>query len=269
MDFAVAFLRGLTAVALFVVFGAGALLISPLMFLLRDPPHGQPVVRATWRFVVALFCWTRLIKIERGNLEDWRGVVLVANHPSLIDVVLLVSLVPRTLYVAKSALLRNPFLSSIVRATALPDDATLPDVAAPYLKGGWNVLIFPEGTRTPWRNNRIIEWSNDRMGEKGGMGAMGGMGAEGAVGERGAEGKMVVKRGAAQLAIRTGAPIVCVRETLSRRILAKRQKPWDMGTKRIVFSFEARGILSPDVSGSEFAHAAAVRLTDEISRRIA
>ena len=157
MDFAVAFLRGLTALALFVVFGAGALLISPLMFLLRDPPHGQPVVRATWRFIVALFCWTRLIKVERGNLEDWRGVVLVANHPSLIDVVLLVSLVPRTLYVAKSALRRSPFLGAIVRATALPDDATLPDVAAPYLKAGWNVLIFPEGTRTPWRNNRIVE----------------------------------------------------------------------------------------------------------------
>ena len=234
MDFAVAFLRGLTALALFVVFGMGALLISPLMFLLRDPPHGQPVVRATWRFVVALFCWTRLIKIERGNLEDWRGVVLVANHPSLIDVVLLVSLVPRTLYVAKRALLRNPFLSSIVRATALPDDATLPNVAAPYLKAGWNVLIFPEGTRTPWGQS---------CGE--------------------------LKRGAAQLAIRTGAPIVCVRETLSRRILAKRQKPWDMGTKRVIFSFESRGTLSSDVSGSESAHAAAVRLTDEISRRIA
>ena len=247
MDFAVAFLRGLTALALFVVFGAGALLISPLMFLLRDPPHGQPVVRATWRFVVALFCWTRLIKVVRGNLEDWRGVVLVANHPSLIDVVLLVSLVPQTLYVAKSALLRNPFLSSIVRATALPDDATLPDVAAPYLKAGWNVLIFPEGTRTPWK---------------------GGMGAGGASAERGAGGGMVLKRGAAQLAIRTGAPIACVRETLSRRILAKRQKPWDMGTKRVVFSFEARGMLSPAVSGSESAHAAAVRLTDEIRRRI-
>ena len=233
MDFAVAFLRGLTSLALFVVFGAGALLISPLMFFLRDPPHGQPVVRATWRFIVALFCWTRLIKVERGNLEDWRGVVLVANHPSLIDVVLLVSLVPRTLYVAKSALLRNPFLSSIVRATALPDDATLPDVAAPYLKAGWNVLIFPEGTRTP-------------LGQLCGE----------------------LKRGAAQLAIRTGAPIVCVRETLSRRILAKHQKPWDMGTERVVFSFESRGTLLPDAADSESAHAAAVRLTDEIRRRI-
>jgi 1-acyl-sn-glycerol-3-phosphate acyltransferase len=234
MDFAVAFLRGLTALALFVVFGAGALLISPLIFLLRDPPHGQPVVRATWRFVVALFCWTRLIKIERGNLEDWRGVVLVANHPSLIDVVLLVSLVPRTLYVAKSALLRNPFLSSIVRATALPDDATLPDVAAPYLKAGWNVLIFPEGTRTPWGQS---------CGE--------------------------LKRGAAQLALRANAPVVCVRERLSRRILAKGQKPWDMGTERVVFSFDAAAPIAPaSFPRAASSRVAASELTEMIRRHL-
>ena len=100
------------------------------------------------------------------------------------------------------------------------------------------------------------------------MGAMGGMGAEGAVGERGAEGKMVLKRGAAQLAIRTCAPIVCVRETLSRRILAKRQKPWDMGTKRVVFSFEFRGMLSPVANGVTSSHALAKHLTDEIRTRI-
>ncbi len=242
MDFAVAFLRGLTAVALFVVFGAGALLISPLMFLLRDPPHGQPVVRATWRFVVALFCRTRLIKIERGNLEDWRGVVLVANHPSLIDVVLLVSLVPRTLYVAKSALRRSPFLGAIVRATALPDDATLPDVAAPYLKAGWNVLIFPEGTRTPF---------------KGGIGGMG------------AGGGMVLKRGAAQLALRANAPIVCVRERLSRRILAKGQKPWDMGAERVVFSFDAAAPIAPaSFPRAASSRVAASELTEMIRRHL-
>ena len=234
MDFAVAFLRGLTAVALFVVFGAGALLISPLMFLLRDPPHGQPVVRATWRFVVALFCWTRLIKVERGNLEDWRGAVLVANHPSLIDVVLLVSLVPRTLYVAKSALRRSPFLGAIVRATALPDDATLPDVAAPYLKAGWNVLIFPEGTRTP-------------RGQPCGA----------------------LKRGAAQLALRANAPVVCVRERLSRRILAKGQKPWDMGAERVVFSFDAAAPIAPaSFPRAASSRVAASELTEMIRRHL-
>ena len=222
-------LRGAVALALFAVFGAGALAISPLMLALRRPDRAQPVVRAAWRLAMRLFVGAGLIGIDCGNLAPVRGAVLVANHPTLIDVVLIVALVPRTLYVAKRALKGNPFLSAIVRATALPDDATLPDVAATYLKAGWNVLIFPEGTRTP-RDGRSPP----------------------------------LRRGAAQLAIRTQAPVVCIRETLTRRILAKGQRPWDMGDKRVTFSFRMSEPISPPVADGVSPHAAAVRLTDEI-----
>ena len=233
MDFIVSFVRGLTASLLFVVFGVGALAVSPLMILLPKPEYAQPVVRALWRLAVKLFVWTGLIGLDRGNLTSVRGVILVPNHPTLIDVVLLVSLVPRTLYVAKHALKGNPFLSAIVRATALPDDARLPDIAAPYLKKGWNVLIFPEGTRSP---------------REGGL--------------------QPLRRGAAQLAVRTGAPVVCVRETLSRRILSKGQRPWDMGSRRVAVSFEmSEPYHAPRAQGLTH-HAAAVRLTAEISCRL-
>lgn len=233
MDCVAAALRGLTATALFGVFGAGALLVSPVMLLLRRPERAQPVVRTLWRVMAGLFVVTRLIRVDRGNLGAPRGAVLVANHPTLIDVVLLVALVPRTLYVAKHALKGNPFLAAIVHATALPDDARLPDVAAPYLRAGWNVLVFPEGTRSP------------RTG-----------------------GLQPLRRGAAQLALRADAPVVCVRETLSRRILAKGQRPWDMGTRRVVFSFRASAPLRPSVDAAS-RHVAAVRLTDAIRARIA
>ena len=226
------FLRGAAALALFAVFGAGALAVSPLMLVLRRPDRAQPVIRTLWRLVARLFVGAGLIGIDRGNLTPVRGAVVVANHPTLIDVVLIVALVPRTLYVAKHALKGNPFLSAIVRATALPDDATLPDVAAPFLKAGWNVLIFPEGTRTP------------------------------------RDGKASLKRGAAQLAIRAQAPVVCVRETLTRRILAKGQRPWDMGDKRVTFSFRMSEPISPAAADSSSPHAAAVRLTDEIRAQI-
>ena len=111
-------LRGATSVLLFAVFGLGALAISPLMLVLRKPEVCQRVVRAVWRPLVRLFVWTGLIAVERGNLPNAQGTILVANHPSLIDVVLLLVLVPRTLYVAKHALKANPFVTAIVRATA-------------------------------------------------------------------------------------------------------------------------------------------------------
>ena len=229
---AIEILRGAASVVLFGVFGIGSLLLAPLMLALRTTERCQPVVRAVWRPLVGLFVGLGLIRIDRGNLPDCRGTVIVANHPSLIDVVLFVTLVPRTLYVAKESLWHSPFLSAIVRATSLPQDATLCEVAAPYLEKGWNVLLFPEGARSP---------------EKG-LGPF--------------------RRGAAQLALRTSAPVVCVGLRLSRRLLAKRQAAWDMGPRRVIYSFRADAATIERVKPGESRHAAAIRITEEFGRRV-
>lgn len=220
--------RGTTSVLLFGVFGLGALLIAPAMLILRKPELCQPIVRTAWRFILSIFVGTRLIRIDRGNLGEIRGSVIAASHPSLIDVLILTSIIPRTMYVAKAGLRWNPFLTAIVRATALPDDPTLPERAAPFLKKGWNVVVFPEGTRSP---------------------------AEG--------GLQPLRRGAAQLALRTGVPVACIRLTTSRRILGKHQPPWDMGSEVVTYSLREATIPAVQTKG-ETVHAAAVRLTDEI-----
>ena len=220
--------RGTTSVLLFGVFGLGALLITPLMLVLRKPELCQPIVRTAWRFILSVFVWTRLIRIDCGNLGEIKGSVIAASHPSLIDVVILTALIPRTMYVAKAGLRWNPFLTAIVRATALPDDPTLPEKAAPFLRQGWNVLIFPEGTRSP---------------------------AEG--------GLQPLRRGAAQLALRTGAPVACIRLTTSRRILGKRQPPWDLGDRVVTYSL-AHTTIPVEKAEGPGVHAAAVRLTERI-----
>lgn len=69
--------------------------------------------------------------------------------------------------------------------------------------------------------------------------------------------------------IRAGAPVVCVRETLTRRILAKGQRPWDMGARRVVFAFRMSGPIPPPSVAAGSPHAAAVRLTDAIRTRLA
>ena len=222
--------RGTISVLLFGVFGLGSLLITPLMLALRTPERCQPIVRTAWRFILSVFVGTRLLRIDRGNLGEISGAVIAASHPSLIDVVLLTALIPRTMYVAKEPLRRSPLLAAIVRATALPDDATLPEKAAPFLAKGWNVLIFPEGTRSP---------------------AGGGL--------------QPLRRGAAQLALRTGAPVVCIRLTTSRRILGKHQPPWDVGDRIVTYSLRQRTIPVERIVGPG-VHAAAVRLTEQIGK---
>ena len=228
-----AVIRGAMSLTLFGIFGAGALLIAPLMLLFRRPTWCQPIVRAMWCPLLGLFILFRLIRVERGNLHCLRGAVIAMNHPSLIDVVVLSVLLPRTLYVAKHALLGNPFMSAIVRHTSLPDDANLPEAAAPYLAKGWNVLVFPEGTRSP---------------------AAGGL--------------QNLHRGAAQLALRTCAPLVCIGLYVSRRILGKTQPPWDMGTETVRYAFAADEPTQLAAHTGESLHAAARRITEEIRVRI-
>ena len=225
--------RGAVSLVLFSLYGLGALAISPIMMMLRNPRLCQPVVRAVWIPLVWLFETTRLIKVERGNLRKMEGCVIVANHPSLIDVVLISVIVPKTLFVAKHGLLKNPFMAAIVRNTSLPDDERLPEAAAPYLADGWNVLVFPEGTRSP-SPGEIRQFH----------------------------------RGAAQMALRAGAKVVCVGIRLSRAILGKRQPPWDMGPERVSYSFCADEPAEAKTDPERGLRPQAAELTDELRRRV-
>lgn len=226
--------RGFASMALFVVFGIGSLLFTLIVLILRKPSLCQPVMLALWKLTVSLFKFTGLISVDcPRSVADARGCVIVANHPSLIDVVLLTVLVPRTLSVAKHALLRNPFVSAIVRHTTLPDDERLPAAAAPYLASGWNVLIFPEGTRSA---------SPDSLRR--------------------------FHRGAAQLALRAKAPVLCAGIVLSRAILGKGQKPWDMGYERVRYSFRFERLSAPMHDDERGFRPRAVELTDEMRRKI-
>jgi len=226
--------RGAASLVLFALFGIGALALAPVTFVLRDRAKCQSLVRGAWRLLLWAFRTFHLarVRVESADGVDLpavRGSVIAANHPSLIDVVVFVVAVPKTLYVAKHALLRNLFLRAVVRATALPDDARLPESAAPLLADGWNVLVFPEGTRSP---------------EAGGL--------------------RPFHRGAAQLALRAGVPLVPVRIDPSVRILGKRQPPWRVGDRCVEYVLTALRPLAAVRAPGESVHAAAVRLTDAL-----
>lgn len=79
------------------------------------------------------------------------GLLIVANHPSLIDVIFLMAIARRADCVVRSGLARNPFTRGPVRAAGwvLNDaGAAMVDDCVASLRAGNSLMIFPEGTRT-------------------------------------------------------------------------------------------------------------------------
>jgi len=86
------------------------------------------------------------------------GHIITANHPSLIDVVLLLAVNKQICCIVKSAIWDNFFIGPVVRqAGFIPNHAEhfLP-VADARLRAGDNILIFPEGTRT--KDDNIVRF---------------------------------------------------------------------------------------------------------------
>lgn len=81
------------------------------------------------------------------------SIIEVAGHPSLLDVVLLISHFSNSNVPVKKDLLNNPSMKGqIIASGYIPNDESmemLEEVDAVF-KSGQSMLIFPEGTRTSW-----------------------------------------------------------------------------------------------------------------------
>jgi 1-acyl-sn-glycerol-3-phosphate acyltransferase len=84
-------------------------------------------------------------------LRHEHPLILVANHPSLIDILLLVSRFPNAVCIMKRSLMRNVLFGAATRlAGYVPNYGPFELVlrACEELRQGGQLIIFPEGTRT-------------------------------------------------------------------------------------------------------------------------
>jgi 1-acyl-sn-glycerol-3-phosphate acyltransferase len=146
----------------FALFGLGGLclrlIIFPLLSCLPGDGFGhrrrarQTVSRLFWLFI-RFMARTGVLTYEVQGAENLGrpGQMIIANHPSLIDVVFLIGLVRNANCVVKQSLWHNPFTRGPVRSTEyISNDGSLEmlDAAANALQTGQTLIIFPEGTRT-------------------------------------------------------------------------------------------------------------------------
>jgi 1-acyl-sn-glycerol-3-phosphate acyltransferase len=147
----------------FASFGVGGvvlwLLVFPLLYLaVRDPQRrGRIARRMVHRCFAAFIELMRRLgvltyEIRHAERLGRAGLLVLANHPTLIDVVFLVSLIPDADCVVKSRLAKNPFTRGPINATGYVSNdngAGLVEDCIASVASGKNLVIFPEGTRSP------------------------------------------------------------------------------------------------------------------------
>jgi 1-acyl-sn-glycerol-3-phosphate acyltransferase len=194
------------------------------------------IIRSTYVVFVWLADVAGLFRVsiaaeDLRKLKNTRGHVVVANHPSLIDIVILFSLLPESTGFAKAAAARNLFYSRVVKSTFIPNDnpAEALQEGINALKKGVNVIVFPQGTRT-------------RQGET-----------------------RKLHRGSANLSLRAGVPVLPVRIKMNSPVLGKGQPWYDVGDKTVAYKIEPDDVIYPD---EEPSYGAAQRLTEKIGAAI-
>ncbi|MCH5293931.1 MAG: 1-acyl-sn-glycerol-3-phosphate acyltransferase [Treponema sp.] len=88
------------------------------------------------------------------DAEAYRKIhskIIIANHPSLLDFVYIMSLVPNSTCIVRGSLTKTP-LAGVIKQAYITNTTEFDDVLVECKKltdQGCNVIIFPEGTRTP------------------------------------------------------------------------------------------------------------------------
>jgi len=196
----------------FVTFGLGGLFVAGVVVpILRCIP-GDEVSRAkkiqrfyhhTFRLYIRMMRLLGVLSFEIDHIERLENARLVlANHPTLLDVVFLISLLPNANCIVKGHLTRNFFVRGAVKAAGYIINETADEVIEEANRGfanGQCLIIFPEGTRTTPAK------------------------------------ALNFKRGAAQVAIRTGSDITPVLIYCEPTSLTKNEPWYQIPHKRVHF----------------------------------
>lgn len=147
----------------FTCFGVGGLLASLFIFpfiILFNPDaekrqaSAQRMVKRMFHSFVSLMVFLGIISFKVKGAEyikEAEGKIVIANHPSLIDVVLIVATLPRATCIVKQAVIDNPFMRAIVKTAgyiANKDPELFLKKCESKLNKGETLVLFPEGTRS-------------------------------------------------------------------------------------------------------------------------
>ena len=131
-----------------------AALLHPFMPRQQGLIVGRAAISSIYRGFWATAQWLGLMQIDckaLDVLDGDAGLIIAANHPSMLDALLIIACVPRGVCVMRASLMRNPFLGAGARlARYIRNDPPRSMIrsAIANLRAGGQLVLFPEGTRT-------------------------------------------------------------------------------------------------------------------------
>lgn len=226
----------------FTIFGLGALVISLIIFplqtlLITNKLTRKKVARYTIHKAFGLFVNVMkllgVLSVKLNNFERLRHMheqVVIANHPSLIDVVVIIAYLPNADCVVKSSLFKNPFLRGVVKRVGYIDNKSSEQLfidCKKSLASGCNIVVFPEGTRST-------------------------------------EGQpLLFKRGAANIAVRCQANYQPIIISVKPSTLTKKESWYNVPPKKFVITLSAKKAID---NGKYFNHANTSLAVRELTR---
>jgi 1-acyl-sn-glycerol-3-phosphate acyltransferase len=149
----------------FLVFGLGTLALVigafPVMSLLFHPKarfssYARRFISASFRFhFISMMRLMGVIKLDVDDREKYRRLsskIVVVNHPSLLDVVMMISLIPNADVIVRGNLTRNLIVRWVVNRLYILSSLDFDVLAGACIRSlneGNCLVIFPQGTRTP------------------------------------------------------------------------------------------------------------------------
>lgn len=159
----------LHSIWIWVLLIAGFIVTDLLALLLLVTPYPKKRKKAFYRHWCYLFCkyytymvpLVRFKRIEPDGSISFRGpsterfkkpAMLIANHQSLLDVVMMIGTTPKMVMITKGYVFRNPLLGPIVRYAGYfnTEDGyeSMRGPLAERIAEGCSVVVFPEATRS-------------------------------------------------------------------------------------------------------------------------
>lgn len=138
------------------VFSFFAVLFYPFFLILFINPDWKKIsfkLFVLWSWVMRICCFYGVKKIKKSILPE-KPNIIVANHRSYLDIILMYSLLPKQpfVFLGKSEILSYPIIKTYFKNLNIPvfrDNVSKAgqsyNLASKAVKEGWSIVIFPEG----------------------------------------------------------------------------------------------------------------------------